>query len=537
MRNSIRRHLTVAAAAATAVAGTTLLGPGANAAPQNPTAEQATAESFRKAVTTDGIVEHLRALQAIADANSDTRAGGGPGYEDSTDYIVSRLEAAGYEVRLDAFEFVYNADDAPPVLRVGGTDYSESALSMTFSPNGDVTGPLQPVATGSSAAGCNATDFAGFPAGSIALVQRGGCTFALKGQNAAAAGALATVIYNNGSGPLNGTLSRPQSHSSPVLGIPKALGESLVSAAGQSASVRVQRVNETRTSFNILADAAPNRGESDVIVVGAHLDSVPAGPGINDNGSGSATILEMAEELANGKGQLQNTVRFAWWGAEEFGLLGSRAYVQELKSDQPEELARIKANLNFDMVASPNYGRFIYDGDNTAFPVGPGAAEGPAGSGEIERIFQDAFSEQGLASAATPFSGRSDYGPFIAEGIPAGGLFTGAEGIKTPAMAEAFGGVAGRAFDPCYHQLCDNLTGEDRGSRDYSGFGNLLGNINVTGLDEMSDAAATATYVLARRDLAKHPLVDPEPRQEGVDGINEGGGLHADHDDHEPVES
>jgi Zn-dependent M28 family amino/carboxypeptidase len=301
--------------------------------------------------------------------------------------------------------------------------------------------------------------------------------------------------------------------------------------------VSVNRVNETRTTYNVIADLAPARGADDVIVVGAHLDSVPAGPGINDNGSGSAGILEMAEELAKGKGRLQNTVRFAWWSAEEFGLLGAEAYVDELKAERPAELKRIKLNLNFDMIGSPNYGRFIYDGDNTAFPVGPGAAAGPKGSGEIERVFQDAFSQMGLASAATPFSGRSDYGPFIAEGIPAGGLFTGAEGIKTPAQAAVFGGRAGQPYDPCYHQLCDNLTGADRGARSFDGFGRLMGNINLTGLDEMSDAAATALYTFARRDLATSPLVDPTPRRENTDGINEGGGLHADHDDHEPVAS
>ena len=535
MRLAPRRTLAIAAGAA----ATALLVPVAPAVAGNPTSEQDTSAQFREDITVDGILEHLRALQAIADRNDDTRAAGSPGYMSSTDYIVDRLKAAGYKVTLDPFEFVYNADAAPPVLNVGGVDYSESAISMTFSPNGDATGPLRPVATTADATpGCEAADFAGFPAGSVALVSRGGCTFASKAQNAAAAKAVATVIYNNTTGPLNGTLGGVQTHGTPVVGIPRDLGLSLVGSAGQPTRVRVQRVNETRTTYNVLAEAAPNRAESDVIVVGAHLDSVPAGPGINDNGSGSATILEMAEELANGKGALQNTVRFAWWSAEEFGLLGSEAYVDELKADKPAELARIKANLNFDMVGSPNYGRFIYDGDNSYFPVGPGAAAGPKGSGEIERIFQDAFRTQGLASGATPFSGRSDYGPFIAEGIPAGGLFTGAEGTKTATMAAAFGGVAGQAFDPCYHQLCDNLTGEDRGSRSFTGFGKLQGNINLTGLDEMSDAAATATYVLARRDLVKRPLIDPTPRKEGVDGINEGGGLHAEHDhDDEPVAS
>lgn len=539
MKTALRRPLLAAATAAAAAAATALIAPAAPAVAGGPTSEQATTQGFRKAVTVEGITEHLRALQAIADRNADTRAAGGPGYEDSTDYIVSRLEAAGYDVTLDAFQFVYNADAAPPVLRLGSTDLSESALSMSFSPNGDVTGALAPVgAAGDTTPGCEAGDFTGFVAGSIAVISRGACSFALKAQNAAAAGAAGTVVFNNMAGPLNGTLGGVQTFTGPVVGVPTSVGQQLVAAAGQTARLSVSRVNETRTTYNVLADAAPRRGETDVIVVGAHLDSVPAGPGINDNGSGSATVLELAEEMAKGKGALQNTVRFAWWSAEEFGLLGSEAYVDELKAERPAELARIKANLNYDMVGSPNYGRFIYDGDNTAFPVGPGAAQGPTGSGEIERIFQDAFAAQGLSSAATPFSGRSDYGPFIAEGIPAGGLFTGAEGVKTAAQAAAFGGVAGKAFDPCYHQLCDNLTGEDRGSRDFSGFGDLLGNINLTGLDEMSDAAATATHVLARRDFGKQPLVDPAPRQENVDGINEGGGLHAEHDDeHEPVAS
>jgi Zn-dependent M28 family amino/carboxypeptidase len=532
--------LAVAVAAATAAAGTALLAPTASAstAQKNPTAEQASASVFRKAVTVDGIVEHLRALQAIGDAHADTRAAGSPGYRSSTDYIVSRLRAAGYDVQLDEFDFVYNADAAPPVLNAGGTSLSDQAISMTFSPNGDVTAPLRPIATGSGAAGCAAADFAGLTAPFVALIQRGTCPFAQKVANADAAGAVGVVVYNNlANTALNGTLGAPQTHNSPAVGVTMELGKSLVAQAGQLTRVKVDRVNETRTTYNVLADLKPARGADDVIVVGAHLDSVPAGPGINDNGSGSAGILEMAEELAKGTGRLQNTVRFAWWSAEEFGLLGSKAYVEELKTQRPAELKRIKMNLNFDMIGSPNYGRFIYDGDNTAFKVGPAAAAGPKGSGEIERVFQDAFRDMGLASAATPFSGRSDYGPFIAEGIPAGGLFTGAEGVKTAAQAAVFGGVAGQAYDPCYHQLCDNLTGEDRGARNYDGFGRLLGNINLTGLDEMSDAAATAVYTLARRDLGKQPLVDPAPRMEDVDGINEGGGLHADHDDHEPVAS
>lgn len=531
---ALRRPLLAAVTAAAAATATALLVPAAPAvAAPSPTSEQSTTQGLRKAVSVEGITEHLRALQAIADANQENRVAGSQGYTSSGEYIEARLQKAGYTVTRDEFNFVYNADAVPLVLRLGTADLDDAAISMTFSPNGDVTARLFTV----SALGCEAGDFAGLPAGAIAVVSRGTCSFAAKAANAAAAGAAAVVIYNNTTGTLAGTLGRVPTPRIPVVGVPTAVGQRLVAANGQAARVRVQRVNETRTTFNLIADLASPRAEDDVVLVGAHLDSVPAGPGINDNGSGSATILEIAEAMANGKGKLQNTVRFAFWSAEEFGLLGSRAYVDELKAQRPAELARIALNLNFDMVGSPNYGRFIYDGDNTAFPVGPGAAEGPDGSGEIERVFQDLFASQGLASAATPFSGRSDYGPFITEGIPAGGLFTGAEGLKSAAQEKAFGGKAGLAFDPCYHQLCDNLTGESRGIRDYSGFGRLLGNVNLTGLDEMSDAAAHAVGVFSRRDLTKAPLVDPTPRKEGLEGINEGGGLHAEHDDHDTVAS
>ena len=144
------------------------------------------------------------------------------------------------------------------------------------------------------------------------------------------------------------------------------------------------------------------------------------------------------------------------------------------------------------MIGSPNFVRFVYDADNSAFPVGPGAAAGPLGSGTIEALFHDYFSSQGLASAETPFSGRSDYGPFIAVGIPAGGLFTGAEGIKTADQAAVYGGIAGAQYDPCYHLACDTFA-----------------NNSNTALDQMSDAVAYAVLLFSKRNFDKEPLVDP----------------------------
>ncbi|MBK7792733.1 MAG: M28 family peptidase [Betaproteobacteria bacterium] len=173
------------------------------------------------------------------------------------------------------------------------------------------------------------------------------------------------------------------------------------------------------TSYNVLAET-PGGDPNNVIMAGAHLDSVNAGPGIQDNGSGSAAILETALQMA--KVKPRNKVRFAWWGAEEAGLVGSTYYVSNLS---PEEQARIAFYLNFDMIASPNHVFFIYDGDDSD---GVGAGAGPTGSAAIEKVFETYYSMRGHPFKGTDFSGRSDYGPFIAAGIPAGGLFTGAEG-------------------------------------------------------------------------------------------------------------
>jgi Zn-dependent M28 family amino/carboxypeptidase len=182
-------------------------------------------------------------------------------------------------------------------------------------------------------------------------------------------------------------------------------------------------------------------------MVGAHLDSVPAGPGINDNGSGSAAILEVALQMQ--KVKPRNKVRFAWWGAEEAVLIGSNFYVASLSED---ELARIALYLNFDMVGSPNFVRFVYDGDGSAFGLA-----GPPGSDVIEALFEDFYASRGLASEPTQIDFRSDYAAFFNAGIPFGGLFTGAEGIKTPAQVAVYGGTAGQQYDPCYHQACDTF--------------------------------------------------------------------------------
>ncbi len=352
---------------------------------------------------------------------------------------------------------------------------------MTYSGSGDVTATAEgvdlllppPADANSSTSGCEAADFAGFTAGNIAVVQRGSCSFAIKAQNALDAGASGVVIFNEGQPGRTenflGTLGGP-GFNVPVVGASYAVGAELA-AGGVVARVLVDASSEIRTSANVIADSTAGRDDR-IVVVGAHLDSVSEGPGIQDNGSGSAAILETALQMANQQISPRNKVRFAWWGAEEAGLLGAEHYVANLSA---RDIKNIALNLNFDMIGSPNFVRFVYDGDGSDTPLA-----GPNGSQTIEQVFLDYFEEMSLPVEPTAFDGRSDYGPFIAVGIPAGGLFTGAEGIKTPDEAALYGGTAGEQYDPCYHLACDTYD-----------------NISLDALDQMSDALAHAVMTFA----------------------------------------
>lgn len=213
------------------------------------------------------------------------------------------------------------------------------------------------------------------------------------------------------------------------------------------------------TGYNLIADW-PGGDANQVLMAGAHLDSVSSGPGINDNGSGSAGVLETA--LAVSRAQLKPTkhLRFAWWGAEELGMVGSRYYVNNLPT---ADRSKVSGYLNFDMIGSPNPGYFVYDDDPT-----------------IEKTFKDFYAGLNVPTEIeTDGDGRSDHAPFKNVGIPVGGLFTGAERAKSSAQAQKWGGTAGQAFDRCYHSSCDTTS-----------------NINDTALDRNSDAIAHAVWAL-----------------------------------------
>ncbi|MEU7695556.1 M28 family metallopeptidase [Microbispora hainanensis] len=453
--------------AAVAIATSALVLPLLPAAPANADPDPG---KIAQTVVASAVKKHLRKLQDIANANGGTRAAGTPGFAASRDYVAGVLKKAGYTVKLQAFEFPFFKENSTALLQrtapspktyaptpPDGSSVGEFA-TMTYSGSGDVTGAVADVdlmlppgpEANASTSGCETSDFAGFPAGAVALVQRGTCTFQVKAENAQAAGASAVIIMNEGqpgrTDTLQGTLGEPTVHI-PVVGVSFAVGQEL-SAAGTTVRVTTDTTSEIRTTHNVIADS--RWGDANrVVQLGAHLDSVLAGPGINDNGSGSAAILEVATVL--GKIPTRNKLRFSFWSAEELGLLGAEHYVASLS---PADLAKIKLYLNFDMVGSPNYALKIYDGDDSD---ATGAGPGPEGSAEIEKLFEKYFDALHQRHNGTDFDGRSDYGPFIAAGIPSGGTFTGAEGVKTAEEQAMFGGTAGQAYDPCYHQACDTI--------------------------------------------------------------------------------
>ncbi len=448
---------------------------------------------LRRGVTLEGVLEHERALQDIALANDGNRAATTTGYRDSVEYVSNRLRRAGYRVTLDEFSFplwtlngpstFQRTDVEPDVTYMEETDY----IVAQFSAGADVTGPIfvvgrtvvpPPGGAGSSNSGCDPADFAGIPAGAVALIQRGTCPFTQKYDNAVDAGAAAALIFNDGFEGREAPLATTAGFDNdiPAAMISNDIGEELAAAPGATVRIAVDATTTPNQELNVIADSVRGRGGR-TIVVGAHLDSVPEGPGINDNGSGTAGILEIAEEVAELPNNPRNRLRFAFWGAEESGLVGSDAYVTEQVDNGT--IGQIEANLNFDMIGSPNFARFVYDGDLSDSDPPPSGA--PAGSAQIEGLFNRYFDRRGLAYLPTAFDGRSDYGPFIENAVPAGGLFTGAEGIKSAEEEAVFGGVAGLAYDPCYHQACDTFF-----------------NLSYPALDQMSDAAAHATWTLAR---------------------------------------
>lgn len=439
-------------------------------APAPRPAVHALSSELRSAVEPAGIIQHAERLQVIAEEHGGNRAAGTPGYDASADYVADKLRDAGYDVTVQRFEFPASAATLDAELQETGVpEARDFALGTDFAPMGGTVGgniqaALRPVEPDSPASGCEAEDFEGFPTGDVALLRRGTCTFGTKARNAEEAGASAVIVFNDeqpAGEVLLGELDGPQPDI-PVVGTSAEVGEDLLSRAGSSRVRVFVGESEANTTTNVIAQTKSGNAE-DTVMIGAHLDSVVQGPGINDNGSGSATVLEIALQLAKLEEKPSNRVRFAFWGAEEIGLLGSTHYVETLEDD---ELDSISAYLNFDMVGSENFVRSIYEGPD-----------------EVESVFESYFDQRNLETETnSALDGRSDHGPFQDAGIPTGGLFSGAGGTKTREQQEAFGGEAGDPFDACYHKQCDDVA-----------------NLDEMAIDQFSDAAAHATAVLAQR--------------------------------------
>ena len=484
------RHLSAGLAVVVAT-GALSVAPGAGAAPSTDTT------ALTSAVTVEGVRAHQAQFQAFATANGGTREASSPGYTASADYVVQLMEEAGYEVTRQPFSYDYFEERAPAVLTGTSSAFpftyadGEDIGTMGYSGTGPFSGVVQEVDVvvplpvgqpdGTSNSGCEPGDFTGFT-GDIALVQRGTCDFSVKIANAVAAGAQAVIVFNEGNSPERSEVGFGQAtfpQDVPVLEMSAEAGAALVEfirserAAGRVVTLAgsTTTISEGRTSENVIAQTTTGRTDR-VVVSGAHLDSVAEGPGINDNGSGSAAQLETALQLAELGIEPRNQVRFIWFGAEEAGLVGSQYYVDQLSTRATKDIAVM---LNYDMVGSPNAGWFVYDGDASDTD-----STGSAGSGVVEDVFVDYFESIGRVTKPTAFDGRSDYDAFVAAGIPAGGLFTGAEDLKQPDEVAIWGGTAGVAYDPCYHDECDTYA-----------------NVNLTALDEMSDAVAHAILTFA----------------------------------------
>lgn len=395
------------------------------------------------------ILRGLLEVRVSIDCSSfvgDLAYGSGIGHRGTLDYIYETIHGLGDYYHISRQDFPAVTGNVYESRLVLAHDVPKSAQPMGLTPP---TKDRQPV-YGSlglvSNFGCAESDFPDLT-NKIAFISRGTCPFGTKSELAGKAGAVAAVVYNSEEGPLSGTLGTPTPDHVATFGISDKDAAPYLKQLRHGENVDgiayMDAVVNTITTTNIIAQTTEGDSEN-CVMLGAHSDSVEAGPGINDDGSGTLSLLEVATQLTNY--HVNNCVRFAWWAGEEEGLLGSDYYVSVLPAD---ENRKVRLFMDYDMMAGPNFAYQIYNATNAANPVG---------SEELRDLYIDFYESNGLNYMFIPFDGRSDYDAFIKNGIPGGGIATGAEGIKSKEEEEMFGGQAGVAYDPCYHQLCDDVS-------------------------------------------------------------------------------
>jgi len=465
---------------------------------------------LRGAVNAPGINQHQAALETIANQNFfngvPTRATGTNGHKASVVYVTDVMKAAGWTVTEQPFTADIFYEEGPAAFDRTGPPPAEAYTRYDgengvwhvadFSGDGDVDARAvvidftEPTTEASASdSGCEPEDFGPATDGAVVLLQRGTCDFGLKAENAQAAGAVGAVIFNEGTigaddrnDVLIPTLAGYEVDI-PVVGRDYATGRALVDRIGRGEIVTIRVAVDGvklpgQKTVNVIADHPGGRTDR-TVVVGGHLDSVFEGPGINDDGSGVSLMMETAQAMKELGLSPRNQLRFIFFSGEEQGLLGSNHYVAQLPKKQATS---ISAMLDYDMLGSSNFARLVYDGDGSDHGVA-----GPNGSGQIEQVFREYFNSQSLYFETIPFDGRSDYDAFTLAGIPAGGIFAGAEDKKTVAQAapDKFGGTPLIAFDPFYHQL-----------------GDTLAHVNNTGLEQLGDAAVHAIWTFAQTTSA-----------------------------------
>ncbi|MDT5010805.1 MAG: hypothetical protein QOH57_2422, partial [Mycobacterium sp.] len=403
-------------------------------------------------VKVDAPFAHLRQLQEIANANKGSRADGTAGYDASVDYVVKLLSEKGFDVSTPEASRLATQQPGTQTLIVGERKFTiDQASLLVQTPAGGLSvraeHPAKP-------AGCAAGDYAGTAVkGAIAVTDDQACSIVDKQNAALANGAVALLVMSGKS--VRPGLFTPGYYRQ--LTVPVGVIGTDADAAVRRTNASVRLTLESKAvltkSRNVLAQTKTGSARN-VVLVGAHLDSAEASPGINDDGSGVAAVLETALQLGSSP-SVTNAVRFCFWAAAEQGVGGSTSYLSGLSNDQLDDIALY---LNFDQLASANAGYFTYDGDQSGqASVDVPAERVPAGSAGVERTLAGYLNLAGRRPADLPLGGTADYFPFLTAGVPIGGVTTWATGKKSPVQARLWDGAVGQPFDPYYHLPGDTL--------------------------------------------------------------------------------
>jgi len=419
-------------------------------------------QTLRDAVKVDAIMDHLLRLESIAAIDGLYSRSVRKNYNASAEYIISQL-APYCPVEIQPLVVPVHEEIDRPQLYLDYPlkttfQYGVDFIGMRYGGSGrhNITARVSEVKIG-----CSREDFAGFIPGYIALIREGdGCEVVDKAFLAEEFGASAILFYNQQSRTALLSITRVRTVdwkegdplvTKPAFSISNLLGKTLAETPDAVVSLYANMLLTLDNTYSVICQT-PTGSTDNVIMMGAHLDSVPEGPGVNDNGSGSASLLEIALQFFKTGVPNRNAVRFAWWGAEEIGLLGARHYVRNLQQNNPTEFNKLVFYANYDMVGSPNFVTYIHDGYQVNDNI---PQETRAQSQKIQQMYETYFKGEELPYTLTSMTGGSDYLPFIEAGIPCSGLATGASGIKTMPDRETYGGFANAQHDPCYHLSCD----------------------------------------------------------------------------------